>query len=200
MTFTTASGRAVPLDYTPHFLPREHADALYDEFLRETPWAALRVRRGEEQVALTRLICWVGDVGYDFYGAAVESERWTAPLLEVRERVEAATGARFNSVLLNLYRSGSDLVEWHADSERALGETPTIASISLGSEREFRMRHRDSGELVSVPLAHGSLAVMRDDAQTQWEHTVPGVSEQVGPRINLTFRWFHVAEGRSESS
>jgi alkylated DNA repair dioxygenase AlkB len=35
----------------------------------------------------------------------------------LRERAEALSSASFNSVLLNLYRTGRDSVGWHSDRE-----------------------------------------------------------------------------------
>lgn len=43
-------------------------------------------------------------------------------------------------VLINYYRDGSDTVGWHADDEKLYGDTPTIASLSLGSARDFFLR------------------------------------------------------------
>ena len=64
-------------------------------------------------------------------------------LARMRQDVEAATGYRYNSVLLNLYRDQHDSVGWHSDNERELGGDPVIASLSLGATRSFRLRHRE---------------------------------------------------------
>src|SRR5438876_1121394 len=44
----------------------------------------------------------------------------------------------YNAVLCNLYRNGNDSVGLHADAEPEMG--PVIASVSLGSERLFRLK------------------------------------------------------------
>ncbi|KAJ6115390.1 hypothetical protein N7486_001168 [Penicillium sp. IBT 16267x] len=65
------------------------------------------------------------------------------PCLDVlRQQVEAATGARYNFCLVNYYASGEDSISFHSDDERFLGEQPNIASLSLGGEREFVMKHK----------------------------------------------------------
>ncbi|KAJ5771658.1 Oxoglutarate/iron-dependent dioxygenase [Penicillium odoratum] len=60
----------------------------------------------------------------------------------LRQRVEAATGARYNFCLVNYYASGEDSISFHSDDERFLGDQPNIASLSLGGEREFVMKHK----------------------------------------------------------
>ena len=39
-----------------------------------------------------------------------------------------------------------------------------------------------------MPLAHGSLLVMKDTTQTHWLHRLPPTKKVHHPRINLTFR------------
>jgi alkylated DNA repair dioxygenase AlkB len=58
----------------------------------------------------------------------------------------------------------------------------------LGAEREFRFKHKRSGEKVSVLLENGSLLVMRDETQRHWLHCIPKTKKVKAARINLTFR------------
>lgn len=140
-----------------------------------------------------RLLAWYGDpqAVYRYSGQRHEPLPWSAVLGELRTRVEAITGARFNSVLANLYRDHRDSMGLHADDEPELGERPVIASLSLGEERIFRLKHRQRRDLkpVRIPLTDGSLLVMAGDTQRHWKHEVPKQSRPCGPRINLTFRW-----------
>ena len=110
----------------------------------------------------------------------------SAPL---RERVEELAGCRFNSVLLNLYRSGEDGVSWHADDEPDLGADPTIGSISLGAARKFQFRRiNDPAERRELVLHSGDIIVMSGPTQRFWHHQIPKTSKPVDQRINLTFR------------
>jgi alkylated DNA repair dioxygenase AlkB len=100
-------------------------------------------------------------------------------------------GRRFNSVLLNLYRDGSDAMGYHADDEPELGPDPVIASVSLGATRRFVLRPRK--EKGTTParellLTSGSLLVMREGLQRAWVHGVPRQRGVSAPRMNLTFR------------
>ncbi len=140
---------------------------------------------------MPRLTAWYGDEGavYTYSGLKNAPAPWNAPLLELRTLVEDAAGARFNSVLLNRYRSGNDGMGWHADNERELGATPVIASVSLGTPRLFTMRAKsDKKRLLDLRLAHGSLLIMGGASQQRFQHAVPKENRLHGERINLTFR------------
>lgn len=176
MTLRTGTGLAVPLDHVAGFLTSSEADQLFTELRDTIPWGAKDIQVDGMTIPLTRLICWVGEFDYDFYGARIVAIDWTPTLAVLRDRLEVETCARYNSVLLNLYRDGTDRVDWHADDEAELGPTPTIASVSVGGSRRFLMRHKPSGESVGIDLDHGSLAVMHGDAQSQWQHCIPAAS------------------------
>jgi alkylated DNA repair dioxygenase AlkB len=75
---------------------------------------------------------------------------------------EEACGTKFNSCLLNLYRTGDDKVGWHADDESLYGKNSTICSISLGQSREFQLRERaNPSRKMSYSLGEGDVFVMK---------------------------------------
>jgi alkylated DNA repair dioxygenase AlkB len=138
-----------------------------------------------------RLVAWHGDPGtaYSYSGTAHEPSPWTPVLTAIRQRIEALTGHSFNSVLLNLYRNGSDGMGWHADDEPELGRNPVIASVSLGATRGFKLRHRRRRDPVTtLELTHGSLLLMAGNTQHAYVHAVPKTAVASGERINLTYR------------
>lgn len=169
------------------------ASLWFDRLVADLEWQQHQVFVFGRWVEQPRLTAWYGDDGfpYRYSGIELKPHSWTAPLIEMRELCEELAGARFNSVLANLYRSGADSVAWHADDESELGVDPVIASVSLGSERRFDLRHRSTGETVRVPLPSGSVLVMAGCTQHRWVHQVPKTARPVGPRINLTFRLIH---------
>ncbi len=77
-------------------------------------------------------------------------QAWTPTVAELKAAAEAICGCRFNSVLLNRYRSGMDSMGWHADHEPELGAQPVIASVSLGVARTFDLRHNKTGVVQSL--------------------------------------------------
>lgn len=184
----------------PGWLDANSADALLGVLLDGLPWEVHRIRLFGRQVDSPRLSCWIGDADavYRYSGTRFEPHPWPAALAELRERLQAETGARFNSVLANRYRDGRDAMGWHSDDEPELGPQPLIASISLGAERRFLLKHRrEAGYRAGLPLPHGSLLLMAGDTQRNYRHALPRTAKPVGERINLTFRW--IAPGHHES-
>lgn len=173
------------------FEPAE-ADRYLAALLEQTCWTQQQIRVRGRPVASPRLSAWHGDphARYAYSGLSLDPLPWTPPLREIAARVASAAECRFNSVLLNLYRDGNDSMGWHSDDEPELGEQPTIASLSLGETRRFRLRHVTRRDLapVSIELDHGSLLVMRGDTQRHWRHQVPKTRQVRRPRVNLTFR------------
>ncbi|TXJ05106.1 MAG: alpha-ketoglutarate-dependent dioxygenase AlkB, partial [Acinetobacter sp.] len=94
----------------------------------------------------------------------------------------------FNSCLLNLYHSGEEGMAWHSDGETDLKKNGAIASLSLGAERKFAFKHKQTKEKVELYLEHGSLLVMKDTTQSYWLHRLPPTKKVHGARMNLTFR------------
>jgi alkylated DNA repair dioxygenase AlkB len=178
----------------PGFLaPAEAAEAF--AALRGTiPWEVHRIRLFGREVDSPRLSAWIGDAGatYRYSGATFTPLPWPPGLSAIRDRVAAAAGQPFNSVLANLYRDGRDYMGWHSDDERALGPRPVIASLSLGATRRFRLRRRDDPACaLDLELVAGSLLLMRGDTQRTTRHALPRTAKAVGERINLTFRAVH---------
>lgn len=135
-----------------------------------------------------RLTCWYGPCSYAYSGLTWEPRRMPEPIARLRDACERITGERFDSVLCNLYRDGSDTVGWHADDEPLFGDDPVVASLSFGAARKFAMKRRDGSGHCSYVLGHGDLLVMGRGVQPDWLHSVPRTRRHVGERINLTFR------------
>ena len=178
-----------------HFLSVSKADHLLHNLIAQTPWEQPVLSMFGKQVSSPRLAAWYGDrdAVYCYSGLVNHPLPWTPTLHDVRNNLQSETGVRFNSVLLNLYRDGNDSMGWHADDEPELGETPVIASLSLGATRRFLMRRKQRISKQREParaieLAHGSLLVMQGSTQQYWQHRVSPTKIHVGPRINLTFR------------
>jgi alkylated DNA repair dioxygenase AlkB len=154
----------------------------------ETAWRAETVTVYGKRHLQPRLTAWHGDRGYTYSGLTLVPQPWTPLLLEIRAAVEAASDQHFNSVLLNYYRDGRDSMGMHSDDEPELGPQPVIASVSFGEERQFILRHKASRETLKMPLASGSLLVMRGPTQHFWQHGINKSARAMGPRVNLTFR------------
>jgi alkylated DNA repair dioxygenase AlkB len=177
--------------YWPAAFAPDEATLLFEALRQGIAWRAEEILMFGRRVPVPRRVAWHGDPGasYTYSGTAHEPLPWTPPLASIRERAAQLTGARYNAVLLNLYRDGRDGMGWHADDEPELGRNPVIASVSLGAPRRFCLRHRRRKDLrLDLPLAHGSLLCMSGATQHHWVHALPKTAAVVGERINLTLR------------
>ena len=174
----------LPLAQPPHIV--------MDQLIDEVPWRAENIVVRGKTYPQPRLIAWYGDAGknYTYSGIQLTPLPWTRALLDIKSRVEAATRTDFDSVLLNYYRNHRDSMGMHSDDEPELGEQPILASLSLGEERTFILKHKREKALkpVRLELASGSLLLMKGDTQRYWKHGIDKESRPCGPRINLTFR------------
>lgn len=178
------------LDFVENFIPPQEADGFFLALREELAFSEESIRIAGREVKVPRLVCWYGDseARYRYSGTDHAPLPWTAALRALKQRVEAYCGRGFNSVLGNLYRDGKDSMGWHADKEKELGPAPRIASLSFGAERRFELRHNKTGEILRLPLTHGSLLLMGGSLQHHWRHRIPKSPSVITPRINLTFR------------
>ena len=165
-------------------------ESLLQELIDTTDWRRERITVYGKPYLQPRLSAWHGDLSYSYSGIRLEPRPWTPTLLEIKMRVEALTDQAFNSVLLNYYRNQSDSMGMHSDDERELGRQPAIASLSLGEQRTFLLKHKSRKDLKTVKLVlpPGSLLLMQGDTQRYWRHGINKERKPCGPRLNLTFR------------
>ena len=163
---------------------------LIDKLIEVTSWRQQEIKIYGKKYLQPRLSAWYGNEAYSYSGIFLKPEPWTGVLLELKHRVESIIGHQFNSVLLNYYRDQNDSMGMHSDDESELGKAPVIASLSLGEERSFLLRHKYRKDIKTIKLllSSGSLLVMKGDTQSYWKHGIAKTRKPCGPRVNLTFR------------
>ena len=184
------------LYYDPHFLSQEEASRLLNDLMPKCAWER---RKGSFGRPVPREEAYYGDPGahYTYSRREYKPLPWIPELLSLKARIEAITPdaayanlslprCGYSAVLCNLYRGGNDSVGLHADNEPEMG--PVIASVSLGAERLFRLRHKGGTIAFSERLSNGSLLIMAGHTQENFKHEVPKEPNITQPRINLTFR------------
>jgi alkylated DNA repair dioxygenase AlkB len=176
-------------------------DVILRELIAQIPWRTEVINLWGKEYQQPRLVAWFGDpeARYTYSGLSLNPLPWTDLLSGLRGRVEAIAGAAFNSVLLNYYRDHRDGMGMHSDDEPELGTNPTIASVSLGEQRTFVMKHKFKKELkpIQLPLDHGSVLLMKGPTQHHWKHGINKLTRPCGPRVNLTFRRIFAEHGRT---
>jgi alkylated DNA repair dioxygenase AlkB len=184
----------LPYDGTVHYygklLSASEADQFMNRLLETIAWKYDEAVMFGKHIITKRKVAWYGNEAYSYTYSKKTKQAlpWTDELKTLKGLVERRTETKFNSCLLNLYHSGDEGMSWHSDDEKDLEENSAIASLSLGAERKFSFRHKQSKETVALMLEQGSLLVMKDTTQTHWHHQLPKTKKISEPRINLTFR------------
>ncbi|TAQ86291.1 hypothetical protein B7494_g5390 [Chlorociboria aeruginascens] len=220
------------LVYFEPFIPKYLERQIFEFLRRELPFYKVKynIKRGgiESQVVTPRYTTIFGidkTARFNDSGEVVDSE--TGKKLEkdknypkypprpiprclddLRLSAEAATGCKFNFCLVNYYSSGSDSISYHSDDERFLGPLPSIASFSLGANRDFLMKHKPIApkdnalppadtKPIKLPLGSGDMILMKGTTQANWLHSIPKRTGKNadGGRINITFRKALVRSG-----
>lgn len=180
------------VSYFPSFFNLEESKLLYQNLTDTIKWQQDFIKIYGKTIPLPRLTAWYGDKdkNYSYSGIFMQPHEWNKDLLLIKNKIEKLSNANFNSVLLNLYRHGTDSMAWHADDEPELGINPAIASVSFGATRIFKLKHKENKDLqTQIALEDGSLLLMQGTTQHKWLHQIPKTTKKMNPRINLTFRF-----------
>ena len=168
----------------------EKKDLWFESCLHDLNWETGFITIFGKTHQIPRLQAWYSDnkIEYTYSGKKLQRHDWNNLLLEIKEKIENITSFKFNSVLANLYRDGSDSMGLHSDDEKELGKKPVIASLSLGEAREIYFKHKNKKLNLIIPKASGQLMVMHGKTQEYWKHEIKKTKKIKKPRINLTFR------------
>lgn len=144
-----------------------------------------------KKIITKRKIAWFANSNFDYNYSGVSriATSWDEKVLEIKQKLQLETGITFNSCLLNYYPTGKEGMAWHSDDQNHLQPNSTVAIISFGVERFFKLRLlSNKSEPVKILLQKGSLLLMLDETQKYWQHEIPKMAGIIDPRISLTFR------------
>ena len=179
------------IDYTPAFFNLEESRELFEAIYHQTNWIEDDIKVYGKLYKQPRLTAFYAnnEKAYGYSNISMSPQPFTPVLNAIKLKNEKATEMTFSSCLLNLYRDGQDSNGWHADDEKELGENPVIASLSLGADRLFHLKHKNIKTLKhKLTLQNGSLLLMKGETQHHWLHQIPKTKKLIDKRINLTFR------------
>ena len=178
------------VNYYGKLLTTPKANHYFDCLLNTIDWKNDQAIIYGKLIITKRKVAWYGDTDfeYTYSNTTKRALPWTTELLELKSIAEEKTNEKFNSCLLNLYHNGDEGMAWHSDAEKDLKKNGAIGSLSFGAERKFAFKHKQTKEIVSLILEHGSLLVMKGTTQTNWLHRLPPTKLITKPRVNLTFR------------
>jgi alkylated DNA repair dioxygenase AlkB len=181
------------LIYFPKFFNEDDANCYFNELLTKIDFKQNEVTIFGKVFLTPRLESFhsIENRFYTYSGNKLPSKAFDVTLQNLLEKVELATNSKFNCVLINLYRDGSDGNGWHADNEKELGPNPVIASLSFGTTRRFDLRNKITKEKFSIDLNSGDLLWMDNRIQNNYKHQIAKTKKVIKPRINLTFRYIY---------
>jgi alkylated DNA repair dioxygenase AlkB len=119
-------------------------------------------------------------------------------LLNVRERAAEFAGVRADELvqaMVSEYSVGTP-IGWHRDAP----QFGVIVGISLGSACRMRLKPYPaqgrilSAQTLSIRLEPRSIYVMKGDARSKWQHSIPAVEQM---RYSITFRTLRSKAKRS---
>ncbi len=176
--------------YLGTIMSATEADDYFERLWHDIAWKNDEAVIFGRHLTTKRKVAWYGDkpFQYSYSNTTKHALPWNKELLVLKHLAQELSGETFNSCLLNLYHNGSEGMAWHSDGEKDLKKNGAIASLSFGAERKFAFKHKQTKELVSLKLQHGSLLIMKDTTQSHWLHRLPPTKTVTEPRINLTFR------------
>lgn len=155
--------------------------------LDQLPWKTLNRRStllfGEDVDYVTRY--WNRRGGYNVQHRRPKPWSELSFLKTMKKNVEAITNETFTVCAIQRYPSGKYGINRHQDKEMKDGTT--IAGVSIGQKRTFRLSNFRNQTLVERKLRTGSLYVMNPPTNSLCFHEV--LKDQTeGVRYSLTFR------------
>ncbi|CAI8165958.1 MAG: Uncharacterised protein [Polaribacter sp. SA4-10] len=191
---TSCKKNILPFDgitnYHGKFLNSNQCAFFYNKLMDTIDWKNDEAIIFGKKIITKRKVAWYGEskFSYTYSKITKTASLFTKELLDLKEIIEEESNATYNSCLLNLYHNGQEGMSWHSDGEKVLKKNGEIASVTLGAERKFSFKHKETKQKVDILLENGSLLVMKDVTQTHWLHRLPPTKKVNSPRINLTFR------------
>ena len=174
------------VNYYGKILSSREANQYFDLLMQNILWKNDEVVIFGRHIVTRRKAAWYGDSDYlyTYTNTTKQALAWTKELSDLKQIVvEEYAETKFNSCLLNLYHNGNEAMGWHSDDEKSLGKNNTIASLSLGAEREFLFKHKQTKRIASVVLEHGSLLIMKDATQRNWLYSLPKSKNVTQPEL-----------------
>lgn len=178
------------VEYFPSFIGLASSNFYFQKLEGNINWQHDVVRLFGKEITTNRKTAWYGSQSFEYtYSNKTKiAIPWNKELIDLKTIIEKQCQEEFNSCLLNLYHNGNEGMAWHSDAEKSILPNSTIASLSLGAERRFLFKHKNTQQKIELNLQNGSLLLMKENTQNNWWHSLPKSAKIKSPRINLTFR------------
>lgn len=178
-------------EHIPNFLLPSEINYLTAFLKYKIPWKNVVYKKKDRGEVITPRLTWCcGFHSNKMYGVnGIYPNRIPKELLPLKDLISNHLENDFNYMLFAQYRNGDDSITYHSDDEDFLGKNPTIASLTLGSERPFILKNKKTKVAQTFNLSAGDLFVMKNNCQADYLHAVPKIKGFTsGPRFSITFR------------
>lgn len=143
-------------------------------------------------------------IGYKYSNQTTYSIPLTPELSTLLDTVNNQFCAKFNAILVNKYKNGSDYISAHADDEKFLDNSGVVA-ISYGDTRIFRIRNKNTKQKVlDLEMESGDMLNMRGGFQKEFTHEIPpqkkGMDAGIhshSANISMNSTWKHLVNSIS---
>ena len=182
--------QSYPWELLPGWMNLEESIKWKNLLFRELEWNQPTVKVYGKNYSVPRKTVFIGEenLEYSYSGVRHIATIWPSWFYPLLDKVSITTQCHFNGCLINLYRNGNDRMGWHSDNEKELNPSKLIASLSLGSSRDFYFKNRKTLIKELINLKNGDLLLMYPPCQKEWLHSLPSRKNNNLYRINLTFR------------
>ncbi len=181
-----------------NWLEKEYADELFKHLNENVNWINMQYGRDGKLYKMKRDICLLGDGTHEKYPYSKIPfivNHWdhclNSEIKKIKEQIidlKSDLQLEFNSCVVNRYKTGSDYISLHADTE-ASGPLNAVACVSLGDTRTFHIKKNNSFEKpIKTQLNHGDLLFMLGNCQKDYEHAIHSENGK-DTRISLTYRY-----------
>ncbi len=172
------------------YISESDADRLYEHIMTLPIVQYPTGKLYGKSITFHRGILFVSDIsqGYTYSGQTAQAVATTPLLNQLLTAINTSLSTSFNGILINVYYTGDDYISQHSDNEKDL-YNGTVACISVGSHRNFRVIHKTDKTKLDIQTKHGQLLLMSGDFQKYYTHGITVDKAVTTPRISLTFRY-----------
>ena len=130
------------------------------------------------------------DIHYNYgvSGGSPINEVMDDTLKKITKKVNDELNTNFNTILMNVYKNGSDCIGYHRDKETNWADKSGFATVSFGAERDFLLREEETNKTTTIIHNNGSVIYCPYPLNHTHLHSVPKRLKVKNWRISLTFR------------
>ena len=150
----------------------------------------VKVPRGQASYTLNKNIHY----NYGVSGGSPKNEVMCDILKAITIKVNEGLNTNYNTILMNVYKTGDDCIGFHSDNEKGWVRGSGFTTLAFGAVRDFQLRKHDTKLITTISHLEGYAIHMPFPLNNEFTHSVPKRKRSTGCRISLTFREISTAQ------